>query len=185
MKRSLLLLLPCLLIGQLVTAAPKQISFKGTVKSGEAFEKDLGDFVFSIAPDRAPRGEHSNGWHIELTSKHTTGELVCLPMHGCSNCMIDPICMVFQRDSKLHLPDERVIDVGLGAPDYSGYSDNPKDPNWDPPTMRIPSFKKRGVLKVTITDAKLEDANKKDTTGTYPLAWFSMMSFEGTFQLPQ
>jgi hypothetical protein len=141
------------------------IPFSGFVKSGESFTKDLGNgSVLKISPDAAPPKGHPDGWSLEIVSdgNQSHAELMCLPLHGCNNCMIDPGCLVFSLnpDKKLHLPQKWTIEIGTNEPS-----------------------KKMGALEFTIKDLKMKDANKKDPAGGYPLAWFSHMQFEGNVTL--
>jgi hypothetical protein len=158
-------------------------TFAGTVNAGESFTEDLGrGLTLEVRPAAANAGRNSSGWSVGIEP----AGLICLPLHGCNNCMIDPICTA-QAEGQgkgLRLPMVRSVDIGLDEPDYSFYSDNTQDPNWTPPTMRVPSHDKVGILEFTITDLKAEDADAKDPKGS-SVAWFSKMSFKGVVKFPQ
>jgi len=166
------------------------IPFSGVVQSGESFTKGLGNgLLLTVSPNTAAQNGHSDGWSLGIISDgdNSRANLICLPLHGCNNCMIDPDCMVFShsRNIKFHLPEKWTVEIGIGEPDYSAYSDDPKDSNWEPPTMRVPSYKKMGTLEFTIKDLKMEDVDKKSPNGGDPPAWFSQMQCEGIVKLPQ
>src|SRR5262249_24336693 len=127
-----------------VTIKDKTLSytFSGILKSGESYTKELDNgLIVTIKPDAKSETGHSSGWTIDILSKESgasQAEIICLPLHGCNNCEVDPWCTVLSEgpNAKPHVPDERSIEIGLGKPDDSAYS---KDPY--PPSMRVPSFK--------------------------------------------
>lgn len=158
-------------------------AFAGVVTAGESFAADLGHgLTLKVQPETADAGRNPSGWSLGIEPDG----LICLPLHGCNNCMIDPICMAQTQTQSKEFPLPMVLSVGIGLdePDYSFYSDNPQDPHWTPPTMRVPYHDKMGILELTITDLKIEDAGLKNPKG-YSAAWFSKMSFKGVVKFPQ
>lgn len=144
-----------------------KIPFAGTLHGGENYKGHFLNGV-SVKIKSVPDG----GWSLSVENEKGKELEICLPLHGCNDCMIDPYCLLheYNRDGKpLAFPVVYNVELGL---DESTFTTDREDPGW----WRMGYHDKTGVLELTIKDLKVAKTDGKES--------FSRMDFEGAVRVP-